>query len=125
MTPSIIAGSIKTHLGNYGQIPYGHTIVGRLHYPVSNRDGCSPLHRDDFSLDIYITRFVIFDHGGCSNVLKTKHAQEFGFKAAILIDDEAQDEVSLRETESNSAKYLNIPLLKIFGTDGAKLTQYL
>ena len=71
---------LDTHLGNYGHIAYGNTIVGRLHYPVSNRNGCSRFNKEDFSNDYLfdektdMTPLVLLDHGECSYVQKTKNA---------------------------------------------------
>jgi len=65
------------------------------------------------------------DHGGCSTARKTKNAQEFGFKAAIIIDEEAKDFYELRqkkagenEEEKRLAYQLTIPYFKIFKQTG-------
>ena len=128
---------LETHLGNYGHIQYGNTIIGRLHYPVSNRNACSRFNKEDFSNDYLfdekndMTPIILIDHGQCSHVTKTKNAQDFGLKAAIIIDDDAWDLDSLRKTDDfyvdNEIKgfQLTIPYFKIFSSQGKKLIQYL
>ena len=78
-----------------------------------------------------MTPIILIDHGQCSHVAKTKNAQDFGLKAAIIIDDDAWDLDSLRKTDdfyvNNEIKgfQLTIPYFKIFSSQGKKLIHYL
>jgi hypothetical protein len=41
-------GLIKSSMGNFGHFTYGNTIKGKVHYPISNIDGCRPFTEADF-----------------------------------------------------------------------------
>ena len=123
-------GIIQSHLGSKGHINYGHSFVSRLYYPKNNRNGCSPFVKsdvEDFEKD---KSSVILDHGGCTHVEKTKNAQDFGFQAAILIEDDAIDFYALRKSfgeERNKIQRtgfeLKIPYFKIFGSSGNSIVK--
>ena len=72
-------GKVPSHLGSKGHINYGHSFVGKIYYPKSNRNGCSPFVNSDFDTIGKDKNAVILDHGGCSHVEKTKNAEKFGF----------------------------------------------
>lgn len=38
-------------LANFGVIPYGHTVIGRIYYDDENKNGCKPFTEFDFSND--------------------------------------------------------------------------
>ncbi len=44
-------GKMESSLGNFGHINYGTTIIGRIHYPVNNTDGCREFTEKDFTND--------------------------------------------------------------------------
>jgi len=65
-------GNMASSLGNFGHINYGSTIIGRVHYPVSNRNGCQEFDADvDFSNDILFNEeddmnpIIMVDRGDC------------------------------------------------------------
>lgn len=111
--------------------------MGKLHYPVSNRDGCKPFERADFANDpLFDTGddkrpFALLDHGGCTHVIKTWNAQKYGMKAAVLIEDHDQDFAGMKESEEkrneDAAKgyQLVIPYMKIDHEAGSTLKDYL
>lgn len=126
-----------------GHINYGTSFMGRLYYPMTNRDGCSPFTDSDFKEDTdNIGNFadaksdaepiIMLDHGECTHVHKTKMAQDYGFKAVIIVDETLIDdyqELRLSQdgmVEENKIGYqLNIPYFKIFAMQGAAIqTQY-
>ena len=72
-----------------GHINYGTSFMGRLYYPISNRDGCSVFFDADFKEDtdtignyaqdtsdnsIQAEPILLLDHGDCTHVHKTKMA---------------------------------------------------
>ena len=97
-------GLIPSSIGKFGHISYGSEFVGRIHYPVSNRDACNKFVDTDFSNDMLfdepddLDTILLVEHGGCPQVQKVKNAETMGFKSAILIDDEAEDEMELLRT---------------------------
>jgi len=40
---------MQNSLGNFGHFDYGTTIKGRVHYPITNSEGCNPFSNDDFN----------------------------------------------------------------------------
>ena len=81
-------GEVQSHLGNKGHINYGTSFMGRLYYPISNREGCSKFFDTDFKEDtdsignfaasgsdsIQAEPIIMLDHGSCTHVQKTKMA---------------------------------------------------
>ena len=41
----------KISLANFGVIPYGHSLIGRIYYDIDNADGCQSFGDFDFSKD--------------------------------------------------------------------------
>jgi hypothetical protein len=126
-------------LGNKGHINYGTSFMGRLYYPTSNRKGCSTFFDSDFKEDTdSITNYqfqtgdskkaepiILLDHGSCTHVHKTKMAQDFGFKAVIIMDEDITDDYyELRLSKDSMVEedkigyQLNIPYFKIFSMQG-------
>ena len=67
-------------MGNFGEFEYGNKLVGRLHYPIKNRDACLPFKNDDFDEeDMREAKrdghrsIIMVDRGKCHFVLKAKH----------------------------------------------------
>jgi hypothetical protein len=113
--------------------------MGRLYYPMSNRMGCSSFFDTDFKEDtdsissfgsptgesIQAEPIILLDHGSCTHVHKTKMAQDFGFKAVIIMEEDITDdfyELRLSQAsmvDENKIGYqLNIPYFKIFSMSG-------
>ena len=70
-------GLIKSSVGNFGHIDYGTSIIGRLHYPLNNTDGCLPFEESNFDPEhLKESRLnnhkviVMVDRGSCHFVLK-------------------------------------------------------
>lgn len=42
-------GSITTSYANFGLIPYGHSMIGRLHFDKTHKTGCDDYHKDFLS----------------------------------------------------------------------------
>lgn len=108
-----------------------------MHYPVSNRDGCKPFEKADFTNDPLFDDdndkrpIALLDHGGCTHVVKTWNAQKFGMKAAVLIEDHDRDFAGLRESEdrrnedATKGYQLVIPYMKVNFENGLILRDYL
>ena len=73
-------GNVQAHLGHFGHIEYGSNFNGRLHYPVSNRNGCSVFVASDFQNDQLfdedtdMTPILLVEHGGCTHTEKVFNA---------------------------------------------------
>ena len=132
-----VLGEIPATLGNYGHIHYGNEIIGKLHYPETNTNGCLPFTKEMFRNDPLFDEpndrkpIALLDHGGCTHVIKTWNAQVYGMKGAVIIDDYDKDFAAMKESESKrtaDAKkgyQLNIPYLKVHYENGDILRKYL
>jgi selenocysteine lyase/cysteine desulfurase len=75
-----------------------------LHYPASNRDACSPFVKSDFKNDALYDEandmkpILLVDHGSCSQITKVTNVMKAGLRAAILIDNDAEDYYELRKS---------------------------
>ena len=45
-------GLLKSSVGNFGHIDYGTSVMGLLHYPVNNTNGCLPFEDNQFNTTI-------------------------------------------------------------------------
>ena len=70
-------GLIHASLGNFGHFNYGTTSKGRLHYPISNTDGCRPFKESDFNAEHLLEgkqqklgSIILVDRGSCHFVVK-------------------------------------------------------
>ena len=73
--------------------------MGELYYPRTNREGCASFNDGDFEREVdknpwedgetVMTAFpiIMLNHGTCTHVSKTMNAQDFGFKAVLIVDD--------------------------------------
>jgi hypothetical protein len=88
-------------MGNFGDIEYGTTIRGRVHYPIENQEGCSkfkPEHFDGEHLrqaaEDGHAPVIMVDRGTCKFVEKVKHIQDFGGILAIIVDNVGWEDVN-------------------------------
>ena len=44
-----IDGTIKASYSNYGYIPYGHSVIGKLYYDPKNPDACEEYTEREFN----------------------------------------------------------------------------
>jgi hypothetical protein len=114
---------IPSSLGNFGNPPYGSSIIGSLWYD-STIDGCSP-----FSLDSNYEEtnplIVMFDRGDCAFVLKVKHAQDVGARAVLISDNiPGQDISKIIMKDNGLGGNLYIPAMLISYEDGEKLKEF-
>lgn len=117
-------GSIKYSIGNFGNPPYGSTIIGPLIYPSGdNKDGCSeftPGHVSNY------TNFVMLvDRGACYFASKVRHAQDIGAKLVIIADNVGEDISRITMIDNGVSGNLYIPTLLISKTDGALIKSYI
>jgi len=85
-------------MGIQGHVTMGESFTGKLYYPINNKRACEDLKVMDFRSnplefigdeDNYDSvpeklPILLIDDGGCSNALKSKNAEDFGFRATII-----------------------------------------
>jgi hypothetical protein len=85
---------IKHSYANFGIIPYGSTIMGKMIYNEKNSDACSEFEGPiDISgdPDPDISPFVLVNRGSCSFVTKARNVQRWGGRIAVIINDRLID----------------------------------
>lgn len=92
-------------MGHFGHIPYGLNFEGKLHWPVSNQDGCRNYTQADHKNDSMVSGgddlypVILIDHGGCAQIEKVNNAKNSGFRAVVLIEGEFDDYIQLRKSQ--------------------------
>jgi hypothetical protein len=85
---------IKHSYANFGVIPYGSTIMGKMIYSETNSNACNEFEgeidrTDDPDPDI--SPFVLVNRGSCSFVTKARNVQKWGGRIAVIINNKAID----------------------------------
>ena len=142
MTPEYLAKKLKhngeftSHIGHFGHIEYGNQFVGLLHYPSKNQNACENFTQEalfeSYIQDDRVDTFPILlvDDGGCSRIQKAMNAETIGFKAVIIIDEDAEDFYQLRKNHQDKMKEirlgesLNIPYFMITNSEGQTFKNY-
>ena len=95
-------GLLRASLGNFGEINYGTTIRGRVHYPITNQDGCTPFEPTHFngehlrrSAEEGSSPIIMVDRGVCKFVEKARHIQDFGGIMALIVDNNEWESVEM------------------------------
>jgi len=117
---------IPASLANFGNPPYGSTIVGRLFEPVNHNDktGCGAIVPMDFSYgdpDYVVTPILLLERGNCSFVQKIRHAQDIGASAVIISDSSDEDPTNIVMSDDGTGGNLSIPSFLIKKSDGELL----
>ena len=74
----------------------------------------------------YITPWLLIERGGCSFVEKVRNAEEAGAGLAVIVDNNAEDDVTrLAISDDGSGSGLRIPSMLISYDDGKKITDFL
>ena len=117
-----VHSEISSSIANFGNIPYGHSVLGRVWFDPDNALGCDPF-------DIKITGegdpdnepspIVVVKRGECSFVKKVRNIEHAGGALAVIIDnkeDERTEDVIM--VDDGTGNGINIPSLLITKKDG-------
>ena len=86
--------SITTSYANFGIIPYGKSLKGRIYFDPSNPTGCDSFGDFDYnwnSTRSTIIPIIVVKWGECSFVKKVWNIERAGGQAGIVIDDKIED----------------------------------
>ena len=117
-----IHGEISSSIANFGNIPYGHSILGKVWYDPDNSDGCEPFDikiTGEGDPDSEPSPIVIVRRGECSFVKKVRNIEHAGGALAIIIDnkeDERSEDVIM--VDDGTGNGINIPSLLITKREG-------
>jgi PA domain len=122
-------GEIPSSLGNFGNPPYGTSLVGRVYYPekIDERDGCKPLTPIKFASDPEIpsTPILLLDRGECYFVIKTRHAEDIGASLVLIANNLDNDVATIIMTDNGRGGNLQIPTVLISKIDANTIKNYL
>jgi hypothetical protein len=83
-------GVIKSSIANFGRVPYGHSIIGRVWFDEENKDGCKEFTSavtGEGDPDASPSPIMIVHRGNCPFVKKVRNIQHAGGALAIIIDN--------------------------------------
>lgn len=116
-------------LANFGIIPYGHSLIGRIYYDPENADGCQPFGEFDFSNDPddaeHPTPIFLVDRGNCTFVKKVRNIEHAGGRLGIVMDNNKEDVSYIIMSDDGTGMGIMIPSLLIGKGDGEILKKFL
>ncbi len=115
---------IEYKLSNFGQIPYGQTIIGKLRLPhnpelctLDNEPAVSKVQNSN-TKDILLVK-----RGGCKFTEKVINAQNLGAEAVVIYDNLPGTSPSVLMMNDGHGHLAEIPSLLISNTDGLTLLE--
>ena len=114
-----VDSTIRANYANFGYMPYGQTIIGKLHYDPKHPKACEEfeegmkLNRTDD-----ISPFWIAQRGDCSFVQKVRNLENVGVAVAIVIDNRAEMIDEILMSDDGTGGGIRIPSMLIGKTDG-------
>lgn len=122
-------GTVEVSYANFGLIPYGHVMVGRLFYDKYAADMCRPVDEEfSFGTDDALRHnapFMVADRGSCSLVTKVRNMERAGAAVGIVVNNDAQDVSNLVMSDDGTGNGIQIPSVLISQADGKKIIDYL
>lgn len=122
-------GIIEASYSNFGKIPYGQSIIGRIYHDADNADGCK---RGEFTQDFsgdpddILTPIYLVYRGNCTFVQKTRNIANAQGALAVIIDNKPFESIeSVIMSDDSTGMGISIPAMLISSDDGEKLVQYL
>jgi len=119
----------KISLANFGVIPYGHSLIGRIYYDTENADGCQQFGDFDFSKDPddenNPTPIILVDRGNCTFVMKIRNIEHAGGRLGIVMDNTIEDVTNVIMSDDGTGMGITIPSLLIGKSDGDILKEFL
>ena len=118
--------TIRANYANFGYIPYGQTIMGKLHYFPEHEKACDELDETKVKLDRSddITPFMIAYRGECSFVQKVRNMENIGVAVAIIIDNRPEMIDEILMSDDGTGGGIRIPSMLIGENDGKKLVDW-
>lgn len=116
-----LPSSIEYTLSNFGEIPYGETLIGQISLP-NDPELCSTTNEAQLkSRDASIRNVLLVKRGTCKFTQKVINAQNLGADVIIIYDNNNGDAPSVIMKNDGHGHLAEIPSLFISHTDGLKL----
>ena len=125
LTISNIDSTIRANYANFGFVPYGQTIIGKLHYDPKAPKACEEFE-DGMKLNRTddISPFWVAQRGDCSFVQKVRNLENIGVAVAIVIDNRAEMIDEILMSDDGTGGGIRIPSMLIGQNDGNKLINW-
>jgi len=126
------ASNLKASYSNFGKIPYGYTLTGRIYFDPDNliEDmACKPINTIKVNKDptIDTVPIVLIDRGSCNFVDKVKNVEDIGGHVALIVDNRPNEDptyVIMSDDSKRHGEKVNIPALLISFEDGKVLKDF-
>lgn len=121
-------GTIAANYANFGYIPYGKTIMGKIHYDPDDEYVCSELDEGVYNKTVGfddITPFYLARRGQCSFVQKVRSMENIGIAVGIVVDNSAETVENVLMSDDGTGGGIRIPSMLIGQKDGDKLINWL
>lgn len=120
--------NFETSLANFGIIPYGHSLIGKLYFDPENPNGCRKF--DDFQFTEEDSKdqqspIILVYRGECTFVKKVRNVEHAGGRLAIVIDKKIDEISSVIMSDDGTGMSVNIPSFIIGKSDGEILINYI
>jgi len=109
-------GIIEAEYANFGYIPYGQTIMGRMHYHKSNANACEEFDLDDkteLERSADLSPFFLAKRGDCSFVQKVRNMENIGVAVGIIIDNTFEEPSHVAMADDGTGGGIRIPSMLI------------
>lgn len=118
--------TIRANYANFGYIPYGQSIMGKLHYFPEHEKACDEFDESLIKLSRSddITPFMIAYRGDCSFVQKVRNMENIGVAVAIIIDNRPEMIDEILMSDDGTGGGIRIPSMLIGELDGTKLIKW-
>jgi hypothetical protein len=125
----LFLGHIKSAYSNFGKVPYGQFIIGRLYYDINNQEtdyACRPLTGIRIEPEARIDRhpIVMVDRGSCSFVTKARNVEKIGGALALVVNNKQEDLDQVLMADDGTGADIFIPTIMISQEDGDKIKEF-
>ena len=106
--------TIRANYANFGFVPYGQTIMGKMHFDAEHEKACTEFP-DDYQLSRTddVTPFMIARRGECSFVQKVRNMENIGVAVSIIIDNRAEMIDEILMSDDGTGGGIRIPSMLI------------
>ena len=123
--------TIKVGLANFGNVPYGHKIVGNIYYNLDDSDdafGCKEIKLEGIPIAPKVDAsplLMVKRGGGCSFTQKALNIESANAHAAIIVNQNpGENAESVIMADDGRGMEVSIPSVLISKEDGDKLISY-
>jgi hypothetical protein len=122
-------GHIKATYSNFGKVPYGQFVIGRLYYDTTDKEldyACKPLTGISIQPESRVDRFpiVMVDRGSCTFVNKVRNVQKLGGALALIVDNIDEDINKVIMNDDGTGSDIYIPAIMISKQEGQKIKDF-